>query len=225
MTVTNKRAAINLPYYLQGQMLRKVEEYKYLGVIISSDLKWNKQVAYITNKALAALYSIKRSLKSASVDTKLLAYTSLVRSIMGYGIICWLPFRKQYIERLEGVQRKAVRFIFNKYRRHDSPTQLLRQADLPTIHNRARLLRLKFLFLLLNGGMKIDTSKYLIKSNTRTTRTKHQQHLTEYRFHNDIFRYSFFPQAIREWNSLPCDAVNCASLKDFIANISRFILQ
>lgn len=131
------------------------------------------------------------------------------------------PFSKQYIAKLESVQRKAIRFIFNKYRRLDSPTELIRQAELPPIQNRARLLRLKFLFLLLNGSMKINASDFLLQTDTRSSRTKHTKHLTEYRFHNDIFRYSFFPQAIREWNLLPDDVVTCTSLQTFIAKLTN----
>lgn len=52
MTVSNKKARMNFPYRLEGKMLKKVEEYKYLGVIISSDLIWDKQITYVVNKAL-----------------------------------------------------------------------------------------------------------------------------------------------------------------------------
>lgn len=179
---------------IDGHVLKRVDEYKYLGVIISADLKFNKHVSYITAKALSALYSLKRSLKSASSETKLLAYISLVRSILEYGIISWFPHTKTCVEKLESVQRKAVRFIFNKYRRHDSPTELLARAGLPTISSRARILRLKFLFVLLNDGLRIEKTHFLTPSNTRSTRAKHSRHLTEYRFHTDTFKYSFFPK-------------------------------
>lgn len=221
MTVTRKKNPLSFPYQIQQSELKRVNEHKHLGIIISSDLKWNKHVSYITTKSLSALLSLKRSLRYASAKTKLLAYTSLVRSIIEYGVICWFPFTKCAIAKLEGVQRKAARFIYNKYSRHDSPTELLRLAGLPTISDRAKYLRVKFLFLLQRDFLKIDKHRFLTSSDTRNSRTKHNKQLLEYRFHNDTFRYSYFPQAIREWTMLSQELVDCTSLDSFLSGLSN----
>lgn len=223
MTVSRKKEPLIFPYEIQQTQLEMVQEYKYLGIIISHDLKWDKQVAFVTNKALASLYSLKRSICMASPDTKLLAFKSLVRPILEYGIICWFPHTKHLIAKLENVQRRAIRFIFNKYKRHDSPTELLRRAELPTLSERAKLLRLKFLFQLIHGRLKIPCQKFITPSATRSTRTKHDKHLIEYRFHNDSFKYSYFPCVIREWNCLPNDIVTSSSLDNFTSKMSTFL--
>lgn len=222
MTVTRKKNPLSFPYQIHQSVLQRVNEHKHLGIILSSDLKWNKHVSYISTKSLSALLSLKRSLRYASAKTKLLAYTSLVRSIIEYGVICWFPHTKCAIAKLEGVQRRAARFIYNKYRRRDSPTELLRLAGLPTISDRARYLRVKFLFLLQSNSLKIDKNRFLTRSDTRNFRTKHNKQLLEYRFHNDTFRYSFFPQAIREWNMLPQELVDCTSRDSFLSGLSNY---
>ena len=58
--------------------------------------------------------SVKPSvIKHANRDLKELTYTSLVRSILEYSSTVWDPFYQKDIDRLERVQRRAARFVFN----------------------------------------------------------------------------------------------------------------
>ena len=173
MTVTRKQTPLTFPYRIQNTSLKQVHDYKYLGVIISSDLKF--------------------------------------------------PYTQHGTEKLENVQRKAVRFVYNRYRRDVSTTELLHRAGLPTISARAKFLRLKFVFLLLNGYLKMDASRFLCLSTSRNSRNKHSKHLNEYRFHIDTFRYSFFPQAVRDWNALPDDVINTTSLSSFVCKLCTIV--
>lgn len=62
---------------------------------------------------------------------------------------------------MEGVQRKAIRFCFNKYKLTDSLTELLKRAGLLTLQSRAKLARLKFSFQFIHGDINIDVSPKL----------------------------------------------------------------
>lgn len=53
MCLTRKKKDIlEFRYSVNGVDLQRVTEYKYLGIILASDLSWNAHVKYITNKAL-----------------------------------------------------------------------------------------------------------------------------------------------------------------------------
>ena len=39
----------------------------------------------------------------------------------------------------------------------------------------------------------------------------------------DVFKFSFFPRSITEWNSLAADLVNCKSLSDFKLNLGKHV--
>ena len=74
-------------YQLNGTILKEVEDNPYLGLTISNDLRWTKQVGKTTAKASSALGFIRRNLQQCPQETRLQAYISLVRSQLEYGAV------------------------------------------------------------------------------------------------------------------------------------------
>ena len=93
-----------------------VEKTKYLGVIISDDLKWGPHIEYISNKASKVLGVVKRNLKHCPEKLRETAYLSMVRSILEYACAVWDPHLKKDIGAIERVQRRAARFVKKEYR-------------------------------------------------------------------------------------------------------------
>ena len=79
-------------YSLTGQVLEKVRDAKYLGVVtLSNDLEWSKHIAIMTNKANSKLTFLRRNLKGCPEKLKQTAYFSLIHSFMEYGATVWDP--------------------------------------------------------------------------------------------------------------------------------------
>ena len=54
----------------------------------------------------------------------------------------------------------------------------------------------------------------------------HNSHAFKYRMpkvSKDVFKFSFFPRSITEWNLLPADLVNCKSLSNFKLNLGKLV--
>ena len=80
-----KHNTIQASYTLEGTVLENVESIKYLGVTITSDLKWNSYMRNVCSKAKRTLGSLRRNLFSCPQDVKEAAYKSMVRPILEYG--------------------------------------------------------------------------------------------------------------------------------------------
>ena len=87
-----RRDRIITLYKAHDHFLSSVKHYKYLGVIIQSDLKWHKHIQSITSKANQTLALLKRNLKIASTPLRERAYFSLVRPKLEYAATVWSPY-------------------------------------------------------------------------------------------------------------------------------------
>ena len=65
------------------------------------------------------------------------------------------------------------------------------------------------------------STEHHIELNTRASRTSNDKQLKLLSENTDIYKHSFFPQTIIDWNLLPNAAVNCLTLESFDAVISR----
>jgi len=110
------RARVKDPpnYSLMGTLIPEASSCKYLGIILRSDLSWADQVNYTVKKAWKALHFLMRTLKKGNINTKSLAYMSLVRPILEYGAACWDPYSEGQISALDRVQKKAAKFAHHK---------------------------------------------------------------------------------------------------------------
>lgn len=152
MSITKKINMMSFAYNLGSTPLTKVNQYKYLGIMITSDLSWNNHISNICNSSFKKLCILRHKLKHTPHYTKMLAYTSLIPPKLEYASIVWDPYTKTNINALEMIQRRAVRFIFSKYRITDSPTSLMKQHNIQTLQLRRKIHRLKFLYQLKNNS-------------------------------------------------------------------------
>ena len=75
MQLTRKQIKkIHASYTLEGTNLENVESIKYLGVTITSDLRWNTHVSNVCTKANRTLGFLRRNLYSCPQEVKEAAY-------------------------------------------------------------------------------------------------------------------------------------------------------
>ena len=78
------------PVIINNTSVALIQSYKYLGVIIQENLKWNKHVEVQEKKAYKRMYHVRR-LKKQRVNSKIIClfYNSIVSSVLVYGLSCW----------------------------------------------------------------------------------------------------------------------------------------
>ena len=66
MTVTLRRNIIQNEYHISEVPIEKVDSYKYFGIIICRDLRWNKIVDILVGKAYRSLGLLRRNFSKCS---------------------------------------------------------------------------------------------------------------------------------------------------------------
>jgi hypothetical protein len=91
LTITRKRCSTIHQYKLGENTLSSVDSYPYLGVTVSSDLRWKKHVDNISLKASRSLNVVRQNCYSCTPETNAIAFVSLVRPILEYASSAWDP--------------------------------------------------------------------------------------------------------------------------------------
>ena len=95
---------------LNDAPLKRVNSYKYLGILISSDLMWSSHISSICSKTRQLTGMLYRQFyKHSSPNTMLKLYTSFIRPHLEYACTAWDPFLKKDVNVLEDVQEFALR--------------------------------------------------------------------------------------------------------------------
>ena len=153
MQLTRKRIKkIHASYTLEGTDLENVESIKYLGVTITSDLRWNTHVSNVCTKANRTLGFLRRNLYSCPQEVKEAAYKGLVRPVLDFGSSVWDPPGVVLQEELESVQKRVARFVTGNYNYETgSMTGILGQLKWESLKKRRKDNRL----ILLYKGLKV----------------------------------------------------------------------
>lgn len=218
MKITRKKTPLTYYYGYKNNYLSEVTEYKYLGLLITSDLRWNKHIDQVIAHTQRKLFFLRRALKLSTPTVRLLAYKSVILPGLDYAAIIWDPYTKTNIDKLESIQKRAVRFIYNRYDR-TSVTDLLTRAKLQPLSTRNRHSRLKFLYQILMGHVKVDTYSVMPLTSRYSTRLRHDRTLTPHQTRNNAFKYSFFPRTVNDWNLLTNEQVLQSSLASFTSSL------
>ena len=202
--------------------LEFINNIKYLGVNLSSDLRWDKHVMECISKANRVLGLLKRNLHFCSKEVKETAYLSFVRPILEYAGIVWDPHCIYLEEQLEKVQKRAARFVLNNYSYEEgSMSEMMEALQWKPLKERRRENRLILFYKGLNGQTKIPTTDVL--QNNRKNRNRHNQQFYIPYARTDTLKYSFIPNTVRDWNTLDPTILEKSANSETLTTFSNLI--
>ena len=201
----------------ENVMLETLYCERDLGIHVDYELKFDKHIQKIVNKANAMVGLIRRTYKFLDHQNFTLLYKALVRSHMDYATSVWSPHKVKYILQLEGVQRRATKMLPGM--RDLTYPERLKMLKLPTLAYRRARIDMIETFKIAKGIYDNDVAPALPYANTNTNISivtrGHQYKLFKTRFYKDIGKFSFLNRIIQNWNKLPEKVVMAKTTNSF----------
>ena len=152
-----------------------IHSAKYLGVVVSDDLQWHKQVCAVAKKANSALHLI--ALNRCPQNIKEKSYKSSVRPKLEYCSSIWDPHHQRDIDSIEMVQKRAARFVKNIPHKRTGPqpsvTAMVKDLGWETLENRRHNNRLSLMYKIINNEVEVPALYHPVPNNTREARRCH----------------------------------------------------
>ena len=222
LPITKKKHPFQHNYILHNHVLDTVTSAKYLGVTVQSNLKWDTHINNITANGNKTLGFLKRNLKISNQQVKTQAYQALVRPKLEYSCSVWDPHTSESIHKLEMVQRRAARYVCNRYHNTSSVTDMLNTLNIPPLSQRRLRTRLIMMYKITYHLVAIPSDIFILAdSRTRKNHTLTYRHIYTSK---DTYRHSFFPYTIPQWNQLSPALVLSPSVDIFREQLTPAVL-
>ena len=113
----------DIDIFINNQKIARVNQTKFLGVIVQHNLKWHSHIHLIQSKiskTIGVMNKVKNLLSTSHLH---LLYQSLVEPYLNYGCIIWAnPEKNTILDVLFKLQKRAARVIVHaNYRAHTRP--------------------------------------------------------------------------------------------------------
>ncbi len=218
-----KKSNIHNSYNLHGYSLESVQEEKDIGVLIDSDLEFEKHVCDKVNKANQIFGLLRRTFEYMDEQTFTPLYKSLVRTHLDFASSVWKPYKVKHIEMLESVQRRATRQLpgFGNL----TYAERLKNLKLPTLsYRRLRGDLIEAYKILSSNHYDTDVANFLqLNRHTNTNLRGHSKKLYMQRSTSALRKNTFSIRIVKLWNSLPAEVVNAPSTDSFKNRLDKFL--
>jgi hypothetical protein len=98
-------------YFINGIEIQATETEKDVRIIVHESLKPTKQCEKAANVAMAVLKQIERNFHYRDRNVFVNIYKQYVRPHVEFSSPAWAPWNRADIEKLESVQRRAVKLV------------------------------------------------------------------------------------------------------------------
>ena len=187
---------------------------KHLGMHLDEKLNFQTHIKEKTAKANKGIGIIRKLAKVLPVESLITIYKSFVRPHIDYGDIIYdQPNNDSFYNMIERVQHNAALSITGAIKR-TSQLKIYKELGLESLKFR-RWFRCLCFFYKLRSTQTLKYLYNLIPLGNCVYNIRSQDQLNTYYCRTDLFKYSFFPYTIVEWNKLDVTLRNAKSLLIF----------
>ena len=190
MRAGRSKTIIKKSYKLRDHPLQSTDSVKYLGLTLTSDLKFNIHINNVTAEANNILGLLRRNIKISSQSDKTQAYQSLVRPHLEYAAKVLSPDTSDNIKKVEMVQGRAARYLCNCWYNTSSVSEMVGHLGWESLAIRRNYIRLHMMYRITHTSAKVADTIH------QTNTWFHPWRYIPLSPSNDPYKFSFLPSTI-----------------------------
>ena len=201
---------------VNDEVMQLADKIKNLGVYMTSALRWNAHISYVSSKIHNVLYKLRARAWIFPKDIKTMLVSSLVLPHIDYACLLYNDIPAYLNLKVQRLMNAGIRFIFNLKR--DSEITLYREElGWVTVEKR----RLLFLGILTFKILHSSTPAYLYEPlitqfiDVRRSNRIGNATINIKNSRTESYKQWFNVSSMRLWLSLDDDIRSCSSLSNF----------
>ena len=192
---------------------------KDLGVQVDDELKFSTHIIAQTNKANRLVGLIRRSFTYLDKELMKQLFISLVRPVLEFANVVWMPRFQKDIDLLENVQKRATKLVPGmKDKNYNERLKLMKLPSLKFRRNRGDLIEV---YKYTHDFYNVNNSMFELDKNNRTR--GHNLKLVKPRCRLGVRQNFFSNRIIDKWNNLPAEIVNSPTLNSFKSRLDHHL--
>ena len=207
-----------------------VNELTYLGLILTRNLSWDKQISKICKSLNYKIFQLRQLQKDgASKELLLDVYRTFIQCIIDYGLSIWGMTTQTNVMKIQRKQNRLARIITGtNMQRISQGISLVKQLGLQTIAERRDYFLAKLTYESVHGfAPDYLTNRIIMRLDIHPhdTRSSRSSDVHPPRIKKEIFRRSLEYSGAICFNSLPSQLKNCTSVDSFKTLYRRHFLN
>lgn len=189
---------------IDSESLEVVSEAKNLGIILSTDLRFEKHIDSLIQRAFVTIKLLYGNRRLLSTNIKKTLCDALILSIFNYGDVIYGPnLTSQYRQKIQKVQNSCLRLIYG-IRRNQRISYKLQEAGWLNMGNRRSL----HSAILYHKIITFKTPPYLFRklsfrTDVHNLNIRYKGTLSPPSFRTETYRRSFSYDVCKVYNALP----------------------
>ena len=218
-------SAHNFHVTCEGQLVKRVQSVKYLGIHLDALMKGSVHVADVIKKCAGRISFLYRSCHLLDFFSRKMLCEALVAPYMEYCCSSWYSgIGSVYRSKLEVLQRRMIRLIYSMGPRDHVDTVQLKELNWLSIADRVRYFKLCHVFRIRHGmaprylsGSFVPVAQY----HTHQTRDSDLNYAILKGFSKSTSGFTY--TAVTDWNSLPRDIKQILSFTLFKKKLKQHL--
>jgi hypothetical protein len=204
----------------KGKIINQVTSHKHLGMILTNNLMWNEHVDQVIKSCAPMMNSLRLLKNKLDRHSLEVIFTSFIRPKLEYGDILLAGSPKHTLDKINDLEQEALRLITGAIKR-SSRVKVILEYGKALIHKRRSIHCLSLMYKLSRNSAPNYLQNIIANfkpQNPRPSRNPYNYSLPQNK--SSIYQRTFFPQAIKLWNSLDHSVKSSPNIKTFKSKLN-----